>query len=64
MRKDRKFSADKKVTLVGQSFDPEFNEVCFLVEVDDKHETRLFRQYFDVETVLYEGTELVVKREV
>lgn len=55
------FTADKNVRLVAQNFDPECNEVEFLVEVTDRGSTRLFRQFFDVENVLHQGVELVVK---
>ena len=61
MSEGRRFSADKKLTLVGQSNDEKYNEVCFLVEVEDGCETRLFRMYFDLDTVVQHGTELVVK---
>lgn len=58
---NRNFTADKKVRLVAQNFDPEWNEVELLVEVTDRGETRLFRQFFDLDTVLHDGEELVSK---
>ena len=57
--KMRNFTADKKVRLVAQNVDTEFNEVEFLVEVEDRGETRLFRHFFDLDTVLHKGVELV-----
>ncbi len=59
-----RFTANKKVRLVAQNVSTEFNEVEFLVEVVDRGETRLFRQYFDLENVLYQGEELVCKSDV
>lgn len=61
MKKDRLFSADKELTLVGMSHDSEFDEVRFVVEVEDKGETRMFQMFFDLEEVLQKGVELVQK---
>ena len=63
MGKGRRFSADKKVRLVGKEYDPEWNEVTFFVEVEDGCKTRLFRYFFDVERVLTEGSEMVLREE-
>jgi len=57
----RDFTADKKLRVVAMSLDKDFNEVEFIVEVEDRGETRMFRSFFDVETVIHDGVELVQK---